>query len=427
MEFIVLSVFLISYFGIVLKRDKALFFIYGAVLIFFVLQIINFKDIYNFINYNVLGIFLGTSILSYLFSFSEIPTYIVEKIEEKEYTVGMVYLIICIVTGLISLFVENVATILIISPVALKFTKKYNLNPVPLFIGMAISSNLQGCGTMVGDSPSIILAMETGMNFNDFFYMPAVKIGQETGKLGIFFFVQFGAIISFFVLYLFFRKFKKVYKLEKKIIKIKSFIPLSLLILMIFSLAISSFFYDKFSYFPLIICLFYGIVGIIWYFFSYKEKTFLKHIDWESFFLLLGIFIVIGTIKKVGFIEYIANFLVKIGGKNHFLLYNLIVWLSVFVSAFVDNIPYTMAMISSIKILTNSLNLNPYIYLFGLLIGTCIGGNITPIGASCNVVGIGILKRNGYKVTFQQFFKIGFPFTVTAVLGASLIMWLVYN
>ncbi len=138
MRLVILLIFFVAYFGIVLRRDKSLFFIYGAVLIFLVLRAISLKDIPRFINYNVLGIFLGTSILSHLFSFSGVPSHIVEKIEEKGYSVGLVYLFICITTSFISAFVENVATILIMAPVALEFTKKYNLDPVPLLIGMAV-------------------------------------------------------------------------------------------------------------------------------------------------------------------------------------------------------------------------------------------------------------------------------------------------
>ncbi|RLF31445.1 MAG: citrate transporter, partial [Thermoplasmata archaeon] len=181
MKYFILAIFLLTYFGIVIRRDKANIFVYISIFLFFVIKAINFKDAFNFINYNVLGIFLGTSILSFLFTNSKVPAYIVSKIEQKKLPVGIIYLLICIVTSFISAFIENVATILIMAPVALEFTRRNNLNPIPLFVGMAISSNLQGCATMVGDSPSIILAMETGMNFNDFFFMPAEKLGLSSG------------------------------------------------------------------------------------------------------------------------------------------------------------------------------------------------------------------------------------------------------
>jgi len=429
MKYFILATFLLTYFGIVVRRDKANIFVYISIFLFFIVKAINFKDAFNFINYNVLGIFLGTSILSFLFTNSKVPAYIVSKIEQKKISVGMIYLLICIVTSFISAFIENVATILIMAPVALEFTRRNNLNPVPLFIGMAISSNLQGCATMVGDSPSIILAMETGMNFNNFFFMPAAKLGQAAGKPGLFFFVQFGALLSFFILYLFFRREKgKVEYNEEKEYKVKTYLPTFSLVLMIITLAITSFFQDRFAFFPAVVCLFYGFITAFIYFKKFRnEDISIKQIDWDSFFLLIGIFILVGTIKKFGFIETVADFLFKTGGKNPFLLFNLIVWISVFISSFVDNIPYTMAMISGIKILCGKLSLNPYLFLFGLLIGSSIGGNITPIGASCNVVGVGILKKYGYKVKFPDFVKIGLPFTIFAVLGSSLLLWFVYT
>jgi Na+/H+ antiporter NhaD/arsenite permease-like protein len=426
MKIITILIFLFAYTGIVLKRDKCLYFVFSSIFLLLILKIINFPEIFKFINYNVLGIFLGTSILSYLFAYSGVPSHIVEKIVEKNYPTSTIFLLICIITGLISAFVENVATIMIMAPVALEFTRKYKINPVPLFVGMAVSSNLQGCATMVGDSPSIILAMESNLNFNNFFYMPSYKIGSPNGKLGIFFFVEFGAILSLFVLYLFFRKEKEIHKDFGEKHEIKSFFPAILLILLIISLAITSFFQENFPYFPAVLSLFYGFTGFFWLLIKKAEKINIRYIDWESFFLLIGIFILVGSLKKVGIIEDIANFLLKTG-KNEFTIYLMIVWISVFVSAFVDNIPYTMAMISGIKILCERLNTNPYVFLFGLLIGTCVGGNITPVGASCNVVAVGILKKNGYKIKFTDFVKIGLPFSIISVSGAILLLWLVYK
>ncbi|MGC8976652.1 MAG: SLC13 family permease [Candidatus Ratteibacteria bacterium] len=426
MKIITLFIFFVAYIGIILKREKSLYFVFGGIFFLLILKVIELGEIFKFINYNVLGIFLGTSILSYLFAYSGVPGYIVDRIVEKKYKTGIIFLLICVITGLISAFVENVATIMIMAPVALEFTKKYKINPVSLFIGMAVSSNLQGCATMVGDSPSIILAMESNLNFNDFFYMPGSKLGTLNGKLGIFFFVEFGSILGLFVLYLFFKKEKEIHKKFEEKHKINSLLPTFLLILLIFSLAITSFFQEKFSYFPAFICLTYGIIGIVWFFIKKAEKINIKEIDWESFFLLIGIFVLVGSLKKVGFIEDIANFLLKTG-KSQFIIYLMIVWISVFISAFVDNIPYTMAMISGIKILCEKLNTNPYVFLFGLLIGTCVGGNITPIGASCNVVAVGLLKKNGYRIKFSDFIKIGLPFSIVSVLGSTLLLWYIYR
>lgn len=428
-KLLLILIFLVAYAGIVFKREKAHFFVYGAILFFLLINAITFTDIPYLLNYNVLGIFLGTSVLSNLFSKSGMPDFMVASIADKRYPVWFVYLLICIITGLISSVVENVATIMIMAPVAMKLAEQYNKNPVPLVVSMSVASNLQGCATMIGDSPSIILAMEANMNFNDFFYMPASKLSFSSGRPGIFFFVQIGALASLFILYLFFKRERERMEpfSEKK--KIKTYIPSFLIVLMMISLAVGSFFSNEFTYFPAIICLFYAALGLICFFKKYRnDKTlFSDMINWKIFFILVGIFILVGTLKKAGFIEDVALFLQKTGGDSPFVLYNVIVWGAVFISSFIDNIPYTMAMVSGVQVLSANLSLNPYIFLFGLLLGTCIGGNITPIGASCNITGVGILEKKGYKVSFKDFFKIGLPFTILAVLASTLSMWLVYN
>jgi Na+/H+ antiporter NhaD/arsenite permease-like protein len=421
MKILILAVFFSAYLGIIFKREWGLYFVYGAVLILLLTKAIFVEQIPAFINWNVLSIFLGTTVLSYLFAFSGIPNFWIEKIIQKGFSLSVCCLLICIFTGLVSAFVENVATVLLIAPVALEFTKKFKLNPVPLFIGMAVSSNLQGCATMVGDSPSLIMALETGLNFNDFFWLH--------GKPGIFFSVQIGAIFGYLVLYLFFRTIKSDH--EKNLIKVekvKSWFPLYLLASFILSFAIGSvLFAGKYPFYPAFLALGWGIVGIVWQLVFHREKlSFKKDIDWISFFLLAGLFILVGSLNKGGIIEDFSGKLAQFG-KTPFLLYNFIVWSSVFISAFVDNIPYTMAMISAIKILVVSLNLLIYPYIFGLLLGTCIGGNITPIGASANVVAVGILKKKGHSVRFIDFIKIGLPFTIVSVMGSYLFNWFIWR
>ncbi|MBU0533388.1 MAG: hypothetical protein KJ887_01115 [Candidatus Omnitrophica bacterium] len=443
MKVLILALFFAAYLGILFKREWGLFFVYGAVSILLLSGAIFPQQIFSFINWNVLGIFLGTTILSYLFIFSGIPSFWIESIIKKGFSLPVCYLLICAFTGLISTFMENVATILLMAPIAFEFSRKLKLNPVPLFIGMAISSNLQGCATMVGDSPSIIMALETGMNFNDFFWL--------NGRPGIFFSVQIGAILGYIVLYLFFRKintplkqdFSKIEKvnlvrskssevtatpLVGTSIRVKSWFPLHLLGLFIMSFALGSLFLaGEFEFYPAFLALGWGMVGIVWQLIFHREKiSFKRDIDWASFFLLAGIFILVGSLNSAGIIGDFSNKLSQFS-SHPFGLYNVIVWTSVLISGFVDNIPYAMAMISAIKLLAGSLNLSVYPYVFGLLLGTCIGGNITPIGASANIVAVGLLKKEGYHVRFSQFVKIGLPFTLVSVIGSCLVNWLIWR
>src|SRR4030042_393611 len=236
MKIFAVAVFLITYLLLVFKKGHPFIILGTAVSIFLVSRTITIQQAFSSINYNVLGVFLGTMVLSGLFIFSKVPEFLATKLVDRSKTVGMALLAVCLLAGFISSFVENVATVLIVAPIALEVARKLKANPVPFLIGIAVSSNLQGCATMIGDSPSIILALSSGMNFMDFFWMQ--------GRPGITFAVELGAIASFYVLYLLFKKYKEpVIQMEE--IKVKTWVPAWLLTFMMLTLALSSFVKNK--------------------------------------------------------------------------------------------------------------------------------------------------------------------------------------
>lgn len=420
MKYLSLAIFLIcyaliSYFIHRHKHRLALLSVYLGVGILLISGAIDLKGAMDSININVLGVFLGTMVLSSLFIFSGVPAYLASLLVDRAKSIAMAMLFVCGLAGFISSFTENVATVLIVAPIALEIARTININPVPLLIGVALSSNLQGTATMIGDSPAIILAMQSGMNFNDFFWMRA--------RPGIFFAVELGATGVFFILWLIFRKYNLSPK-KIEIIRPKTWVPSLLMSLMILTLVISSFIKHKHQYTVAFICLSWAVIGLIWHKFWQRESiSLVKDLDWQTFFFLIGIFILIGSLSYNGIIDDIAKYISCLIGNNPFFAYTLIVWMSVLFSAFVDNIPYTIAMIPVAKIVAANLGMSMYPFLFGLLIGTCLGGNITPIGAACNVVTIGLLRKQGYRVKFSEFVKIGLPSTIIAVLLASWFIW----
>jgi len=237
----VLLVFAFSYLGIMIFAKKKTFFAgAGASLVIILTGLFNASsagDLLQFIirsiNWNVLGIFLGTLLIAEAFIASRVPALIAHHLVARSKNIGTAILLICLMASFLSAFVENVATVLIVAPIALAIAEKQRISPVPFLIGIAISSNLQGTATLIGDPPSMILAGYMGLNFNQFFVL--------RGKPGIFFAVQVGAVASFFVLNAFFRGFRDpIHEHEQE--EVKSWFPTSLIILMIFLLAISSFF-----------------------------------------------------------------------------------------------------------------------------------------------------------------------------------------
>jgi len=372
------------------------------------------------INWNVMGIFVGTLAVADVFMESRMPAFIAEAIINKARSTAWAVLLICVMTGVISAFVENVATVLIVAPIALSLSKKLKISPVNMMIAIAISSNLQGTATLIGDPPSMLLGGYAKMTFMDFFFYQ--------GRPSIFFAVELGALASFAVLYLFFRRLKQKEELLRTE-KILSLFPTFLLAGLIVLLALSSFFDKGFSYAAGVLCMIAGILAVLWRKFIFKGgvRATLKALDWDTTFFLAGVFVLVGAMTHTGWIDRTAEFLSSLVGSNVFLGYTLLVFVAVFVSAFVDNVPFLAAMLPVAMSMAARLGIQPSLFLFGLLIGASLGGNITPIGASANIVACGLLKKEGYKVSFGQFAKIGLPFTLAAVAAAYVFVWLVWS
>ncbi len=419
-KIVALSVFIISYIlFVIFSHKRTLVALLGGLLLILT-QTLSLKEAFWAINWNVMGIFVGTLIMADVFMQSRVPAYVAEIIVDKAKSTAWAILFICLLTGFISAFVENVATVLIVAPIALALAQKLKMNPTRMMIAIAISSNLQGVATLIGDPPSMLLAGFAKMNFGDFFFYK--------GKPSIFFAVELGASVSFFVLYFIFRKHKERAQLIR-IEKVRSWVPTILLVSLVVLLALSSFFDTGFNYMAGIICMALGIIALIWDKFINKTSIVsgLKTLDWDTTFFLVGIFIIVGAISLTGWIGVMAHYLASLVGTNIFLGYTAIVFFSVILSAFVDNVPFLAAMLPVAIIMSTKLQINPSLFLFGLLIGASLGGNITPIGASANIVACGLLKKEGYPVKFTDFMKIGIPFTLAAVGASYLFVWLIWG
>ena len=180
-----------------------------------------------------------------------------------------------------------------------------------------------------------------------------------------------------------------------------------------------------------LICIGFFIIGIIREVFFNKNykivKDTFKEIDYYTIALLTGLFIVIGGIKSAGVIDVIGNGIAKLGSGSEFIIYTIIVWISVILSAFIDNIPYTATMLTIVPVIAADMGMEPKLLYYGLLCGATLGGNLTPIGASANIAGIGILKKEGYEVKATTFMKYGVPFTLAAVLTGYILIWFIWR
>ncbi len=423
MFYAAIAVFAISYILMLVFSKYRPYIALGSALIFIVTGMLPLGKILGEIDFNVLLMIAGTMGIVALFIESRMPELLADLIMEKVPNVKWAAVSMALFAGVISAFVDNVATVLMVAPVALEICKKLKTNPVPFIIAIAVSSNLQGAATLVGDTTAIMLGSALDMSFMDFFWYK--------GRPGIFFAVELGAVLSAIILAWLFRREKSPIPKLKERTQVKDFVPTVLLCGTIVLLIVASFIPNKPDVTNGLICCAIMVIGLIYNFIRRKTLNAivspLKEIDFETIGLLLGLFLMIGGIKEQGVIASLAKLLAKAGGGNIFVLYTVVVWASVLISAFIDNIPYVATMMPVIAGLAETLGVDPTVLYFGLLSGATLGGNCTPIGASANITGIGILRKEGYTVKNSDFFKIGIPFTLAAIIPAYIYLWIMYG
>lgn len=384
----------------------------------------------SLINWNVLMIYVGAMTIASLFLYSKIPTKIADALISIAPSTGVAIVLILAMTGIISIFVENVATVLVMAPIALALCKKLKMNPTMFMVGLAVMSNLEGTATLVGDPPSMIFAAAAGYNFNDFFI--------HGGKLSIFFVVQTGLLAGCIFFYCVFAKYKEKAQVQGE--PVVSAFPGILMLLMIFGLAALSFVSPELekvlpaslmAFSSGIFVVILAALGILWYVFSQKKSgsetwTLIKELDWETIFFLIGIFVVVGAIAGVGLLDDFAHFLVKFCGGSKFMGFFIILLVSIVISGFVDNVPYIMVMLPVAQEMAQGFGMNGELFMFALLIGSCLGGNLTPFGASANVVAMGIVKKEGYPMSFGKWLRLGGSFTVITTCASAIVLWLIW-
>ena len=393
----------------------------AAAAAFVLIGIVPVGEVAGAVDWNVLLMLAGTMGTVDLFIRSNMPNRLSDRLVSVLPSVKWLIIALALFAGLVSAFVDNVATVLMLAPVGLAVSKKLNISPVEPILAIAVSSNLQGAATLVGDTTSILLAGHMGLDFMDFFVY--------RGRPGMFWVVEAGALVTVPVMLVLFRREKGKLRADR-LTPVTDYLPTWLLLGTVLSLIAASFIPNKPDITNGVICMAFFLVGLLLESGKSKEKSLtadvLKAIDYETLGLLAGLFIVIRGIERVGIIDELSRAISRMGGGNLFWTYTIIVWASVLISAFVDNIPYTATMLPVVGGVAASLGVNQAVLCFGLLTGATLGGNLTPVGASANIAACGILRREGYEVTTGQFVRIGVPFTLAAVLTGYVLVWLFY-
>ena len=423
-KLIALILFICMYAIMIIKSKFRVHAAAATAILYIATGILPFVEIPNVINWNVLMMLVGTMIIVDYFIASKMPNLIADYLLDHSKNVMWVTIYMSLFSGLVSAFIDNVATVLMIAPVGLAICSSLGISPVPMILCIAVSSNLQGAATLVGDTTSIMLGAYAGMDFTSFFFM--------NGRPGIFFAVELGALATIpIIMFLFRHERAPLTGNVRERTTVTNYMPTVMLVMVVVLLILASFIPDKPDITNGLICICMAVLTIVITVIQSRSTKEAQHalqsVDVETLALLFSLFLVIAGVTAVGIIDDIANWIVKAGGSNLFILYSIIVWGSVIISAFVDNIPYVATMLPVLQTVTSLLGIEPYVLYFGLLTGATLGGNLTPIGASANITAVGILKKNGHETSFGDFMRIGVPFTLTAVFVGYVFIWIFWG
>jgi Na+/H+ antiporter NhaD/arsenite permease-like protein len=357
------------------------------------------------VNWDVLAIYWGYGMLAIAFRQSKVPAWIANRVLVKVRNEKQALLFLCVLAMLLSSFMANPVVVMMLAPLAIEMATKLKTSLFLYLVALAVSSNIVTTVTMIADPPAMILATTTGMDFLDFYWFQ--------GKISLGTLSVIGILVAILVLLLQFRKLNKLVSITREQIRV-SLSPSVLLISSILALALIPWNHLGAWNHPGLVGLGLGIFSLA----TAKGYTrgMLKEFDWNTIAFLIGIFIVVATAANIGLLKDFAVWLGHTGMSSPTVYLAIFVWISVALSSFIDNVPFTVLMLPVCAGVAQTLGISPYPFYFGMSVGTGIGGNLTPVGATANVLACGMIEKMGHKVQFSKYLGIAGPISISAVL-----------
>ncbi len=418
-KWITLGVFVIAYAIILWRKFNIAYVALSAAAVLILLGITNpAQAILRDINWDVLAMYWGYSMLSFDFLESKVPALIVNQALSRVKKEKYALLFLCIMAMVLSVAMPNPVVVVMLAPIAIEMAEKLKGSLFLYMIALAISANVVTTVSMISDPPALILALTTGIKFLDFYWFQ--------GKIGIGTLSVIGICVALITLAVQFRKLNNQVSIPEEKIKVRWTASILFLASVVVLSIVPWNSIGNWNHPGLVglalgaICLPIGASRG-----SFKEM--IKESDVTTLAFLVGIFVAVAAVQNVGLLNDFSTWLGGIGLKSTFIYLTIFTWLSVLLSAFVDNVPYTVLMIPVCAGVANALGVSPFPFYFGMLAGTGIGGNITPVGATANVLACGMLEKRGIKVELGKYMAIAVPFSVAAVLAVYIliaIFWL---
>lgn len=400
------------------KFDRAVVALSGAMLMV-LLRVLNQEEAFAAIDYNTIGLLVAMMIIVMIMRRTGIFEYLgIKMVKASNANPFRLLILVSITTGVLSAFLDNVTTILLILPIVISTTEELKVNPIPFIISAIFASNVGGTATLIGDPPNIMIGSQAGLDFVEFLINDAV----------IAFPILF--VTSFLFAFLYRKSLVTDPSLREKVMALdeKSTIKDHFLLkkcLVVFTLVILGFLFHGALHFESSTIALTGAV-ILLFVSGIDSELVLIEVEWKTIFFFSGLFILVGGIEATGVISMMAKGVIAMTGGDLFLTAMAILWVSAIASAFIDNIPFVATMIPLIMQMGQMTDINIYPLWWALSLGACLGGNGTAIGASANVVAIGMAEREGFRISFGHYFKIAFPVMLITIAISTVYIMIAY-
>jgi len=401
------------------KIHRTLAALLGAALVI-LLKLVDQDEAFASVDFNVIFLLAGMMIIANVTAKTGIFQWIaVEAVRRTQGRPYRLLVVTSLITAVVSAFLDNVTTVVLLTPITFFVAQRLGTSPVPFLISQVLASNIGGTATLIGDPPNLIIGSQMGKDFNDFLVNLAPV---ATAALVVYLLMArwlFRDELRAATSALEPEDIERLVASERKITNV----PLMRISLVVMAFTILGFLFSRaLGLEGATIALTGAVVLMIVARVDVHEV--LNTIEWPTLFFFIGLFILVGAVVKVGIISDLATTLLSLTGGRTDVAALVVLWMSGLISAIVDNIPYTVTMVPLIQELGQTVDKEPLIW--ALALGANFGGNATIVGASANVVVASMSEARGYPITFVQYLRYGVPATLATMVVATIDIWIRY-
>lgn len=392
------------------KVHRAVAAIAGAIVLLLA-HVLTVESALTYIDFNTIGVLVGMMLFVAVVKNSGVFEYIAIKSAKiakgKPWRILMMFVVI---TAVLSAFLDNVTTVLLIGPMTLAITHILSIDPIPFMISEILASNIGGTATLIGDPPNIMIGSAAGLSFNDFMFntgIPAVIILAITLVCLYFIYGRKMHVSA--------EAMQSVMELdERKAIKDRPLMIKSIVLIVL--IALGFMFHSQLQIESCVVAL--TGAAIILLIGKQDAEEIIPHVEWTTILFFTGLFVVVGGLVETGVIGMLGNALLSATDGHPLLTMIIILWLSAIFSSILDNIPFVATLIPLIIALGNG-GMDVLPLWWALSLGACLGGNGTLIGASANVVLSGISAKDGHPISFMSYLKVCFPLMILSIIVST--------